>query len=133
MIIVYLSIALAIASLIYLGVSAVRTFKAIQPTVKDLSGTAANMQKQMEGVQKEIAHLMETRDAFLEEIEDKKKLSGRIVSGAKESLETLKSLWEMAVRMPNPQRMERIELSPEIQRITDRLIHWFGLRNKRNA
>lgn len=130
MIIVYLSIALAVAALIFLGISIARTFKGIQPAVKSLSGTAAQMGKELQGIQHEVAQLKHTKEVLLHEMQKPKRISEGIITAAKGSLEELKAIWVKAVETPNPQKLRKVELSPEARRITDRLVNWFFTERK---
>lgn len=132
MVIVYLSIALAVLALIYLGVSAFRTFKAIQPTMKSMSDTAAKLQNKIEGIKKETNHLKEKGDEFRHDFKEKKRIIQDTMTNIKWSGEEMKSLWHWTRAIPNPRRVDRVKLSPELQRIEDRivelLVRWKKIR-----
>lgn len=132
MVIVYLSIALAVLALIYLGVSAFRTFKAIQPTMKSMSDTAAKLQNKIEGIKKETNHLKEKADEFRHDFKEKKRIIQDTMTNIKWSGEEMKSLWHWIRTIPNPRRVDRVKLSPELQRIEDRivelLVRWKKIR-----
>ena len=122
MVIVYLSIALAVVALIYLGVSAFRTFKAIQPTMKAMSDTAAKLRKKIEGMKKETDHLKDKADKFQHDFKEKKRIIQDTMTNIKWSGEEMKSLWHWARAIPNPRKADRVKLSPELQRIEDRIV-----------
>lgn len=133
MIIVYLSIALAVLAIIYLIVSGIRTFKAMKPSLQSVSGTAAKIQDQVEGVQKELNGLKEKTEDFKHEIAEKKLLVQGVITDVKWTGEEFKSLWKWAQMVPNPKKVEPVDLSPGVERIMDSsaklLSKWRRLRS----
>ncbi|HEX7066396.1 MAG TPA: DUF948 domain-containing protein [Bacillales bacterium] len=121
MVIVYLSIALAIVALIYLGISAFRTFKGIQPAIQSMSSTAADLQERMEGVKKESDQLKQKTGALQKDIQKKKQVVLDVVTNVRWSGEEIKSLLRWARTIPNPKKVEPVKLSPEVERITEKI------------
>lgn len=122
MIIVYLSIALAVLALMYLALSAFQTLKAIRPTMKQMSDTAAGLRKKMEGIKKETDHLKKKADVFQHDFKEKKLVIDDTITNIKWSGEEMKSLWRWARTIPNPRRVDRVKLSPELERAEDRIV-----------
>ncbi|HEU5138763.1 MAG TPA: DUF948 domain-containing protein [Bacillales bacterium] len=119
MIIVYLSITLAIVALIYLGISAFRTFKGIQPAMQSMSSTAADLQEKMEGIKKETDQLKRKTGGFQQDIQENKQAVLDVIDNVKWSGEEIKSLWKWARMVPNPKKVETAELSPEVERVVE--------------
>ncbi|WP_170292790.1 DUF948 domain-containing protein [Metabacillus idriensis] len=94
MAIVYISIALVVCALIYLGVSAFRTFKKAQPALQDLQETANRIQKQTEGIQTETTKLSATQEKIMSDVEYKKQTVQTTIEIAKETPETIKGFKE---------------------------------------
>ncbi|TDL78576.1 DUF948 domain-containing protein [Peribacillus frigoritolerans] len=94
MTIVYISIALVVCALIYLGVSAFRTFKKAQPALQDLQETANRIQKQTEGIQTETTKLSATQEKIMSDVEYKKQTVQTTIEIAKETPETIKGFKE---------------------------------------
>lgn len=90
MIIVYISITLVICALIYLGVSAFKTFQGAKPALQDLQETANRIQKQTEGIQTETTKLTETQQKIMSDVEYKKHTVQSTIDIAKETPETIK-------------------------------------------
>jgi uncharacterized protein YoxC len=94
MTIVYISIALVVCALIYLGTSAFRTFKKAQPALQDLQETANRIQKQTEGIQTETTKLTATQQKIMSDVEYKKQTVQTTIEIAKETPETIKGFKE---------------------------------------
>ncbi|HET7656907.1 MAG TPA: DUF948 domain-containing protein [Bacillales bacterium] len=135
MIIVYLSIALAVIAILYLCVSAAKTVKNLNPIIQSLSGTAAGVHKQMEGVLNEVDQLKKKAEEFRVRIDEGKSTVRDVVESAKGSVEEARKFWQLARTVPNPKKVEKVALSPEVKRTNDRLLavytKWKQLRNER--
>ncbi|HET7581102.1 MAG TPA: DUF948 domain-containing protein [Bacillales bacterium] len=119
MIIVYLSLALAVLAIIYLIVSALRTFKTMKPSLESVSSTTAKIQDHVEGVQEELNGLTEKAGDFQQNVAEKKLLVQDVIMNVKWTGEEFKSLWKWAIMVPNPKKVEPVDLSPGVERIMD--------------
>lgn len=95
MMIVYISLALALLALIYLAVSAWRTFKALKPSLKSLSKTTADLQTKMEGITKETAQMQQHAANIQHDVQTRKQTIQDVILNVKWSFADLKTLWHV--------------------------------------
>jgi uncharacterized protein YoxC len=94
MIIVYASIILVAGSLIYLAISAVKTYKDTKPALASLSETAGRMQAKTQLIKTETDKLTETQQEIAEDMEYKKEVVQYTMDSAKASPESFKQIWK---------------------------------------
>ncbi|RFU70064.1 DUF948 domain-containing protein [Peribacillus saganii] len=100
MVIVYLSVLIVVGSLVYLAISAVRTFKATKPILQDVTDTTARIQAKTDTIMQEKDRLMLNQQQFTEDIQEKKEVVMAVVEKAKETPEPIKQFWKEAKRKP---------------------------------
>lgn len=75
MIIVYISLALFIGSIIYLAFFAFKTFKDTKPTIENVNQTVTRIQAKTDQIKSETDQLAMTQQEITEDVEYKKRLS----------------------------------------------------------
>ncbi|WP_180954099.1 DUF948 domain-containing protein [Bacillus sp. M6-12] len=100
MIIVYLSILIVVGSLVYLAISAVKTFKATKPILQDVTDTTARIQAKTDSIMQEKDRLLQNQQQITEDIQQKKDVVMGAVEKAKETPKPLKQFWKEAKRKP---------------------------------
>lgn len=75
MIIVYISLALFIGSIIYLAFFAFKTFKDSKPTIENVTQTVTRIQAKTDQIKSETDQLAMTQQEITEDVEYKKRLS----------------------------------------------------------
>lgn len=85
MVIVYISIAVIIASLAYLGFVAFKTFKAAKPTIESLRQTATRVQAKTNAIKEETDQLTVHQQQLMTDFEQKKKAVNTVVSSVKQT------------------------------------------------
>ncbi|MBY8914823.1 hypothetical protein KY305_19065 [Bacillus sp. YC2] len=93
MIILYASAALTAAALIYLGVSAVRFKKKMDPALKKMNKTAGTMQTAIEEIKTEAGLLSQKQKELREDIFIKKTAIQQTAAEVKGTPHVLKILW----------------------------------------
>ncbi|PLR76839.1 DUF948 domain-containing protein [Bacillus sp. V3-13] len=92
MFIIYLSIALVVGSLIYLGYSAFKTFKEAKPAIDKLSQSAARVQKQTDSIRTETDELTTNQQQIVADIQEKKAAVNSAIKAVKETTQSFKKL-----------------------------------------
>ena len=94
MIIVWISIAVIVGSLVYLGISALHTFKEAKPTINEIQATVTRIQQQTDSIKYETNRLTATQQAIMSDVEYKKTAINYPINQAKRILPSAKRLWE---------------------------------------
>jgi len=85
MIIVYISIAVIVASLAYLGFVAFKTFKAAKPKIESLQETASRVQVKTNAIKHETDKLTIHQQQLMTDFEEKKKAVNTVVFSVKQT------------------------------------------------
>ncbi|PLT33957.1 DUF948 domain-containing protein [Bacillus sp. V5-8f] len=93
MIIVYLSIAVVVGSLIYLAISAVKTFKDTKPVMDRITRTTAMIQAKTEQVKTETDKLALTQKEITSDVQYKKEAIQQTISNAKQTPKAFTDVW----------------------------------------
>ena len=105
MIIVYLSIAVVIAALVYLAAAAVKTFKDMKPALERMNEISVRIQGKMDLIKEETNQLNAVQKEITEDIEFKKESVQYTVDTVKAVPESCKQIWQAvrgkAVRHPS--------------------------------
>lgn len=91
MIIVYISIAVIVASLAYLGFVAFKTFKAAKPQIESLQATATRVQAKTNAIKHETDKLTVHQQQLKSDFEEKKKAVNTVVFSVKQTPAILKN------------------------------------------
>ncbi|WP_409297047.1 DUF948 domain-containing protein [Peribacillus sp. SCS-26] len=94
MIIVYISLAVILLSLGYLGYFAFKTFKRVKPAINDLSQTAARMQQRTDTIKVESTQLTEHQQQLMTDIQVKKEAVNSTIQKAKQTPKPVMQLWK---------------------------------------
>ncbi len=131
MVIVYISIAIVVLSLIYLGYIALQNFKETKKSLNDLSETAARFQEIVDKITEETNQLTATTTTISEGIQSKKETVQGVIQVAKGTPEPFKDLVSSIKNTPNPQREAR---DSQLTEIGDQLVDlWGRYRLKRKS
>jgi uncharacterized protein YoxC len=131
MVIVYISIAIVVLSIIYLGYIAVKNMKETKKSLTALSETAARFQEKVDQINDETTKLTTTTASISEGIQTKKETVQGVIQTAKSSPEPFKKLVSSIKNTPNPQRETR---DSQLVEIGDQLIDlWGRYRVKRKS
>ncbi|WP_059170348.1 DUF948 domain-containing protein [Bacillus sp. FJAT-27445] len=90
--IVYMSIAVILLSLAYLGYFAFKTFKEAKPAINRLNETVARVQRQADTLKVESSKLADSQHEITADIEYKKQAVSYTVDSAKSTFASLKKL-----------------------------------------
>ena len=93
MIIVWISVGLIVASLVFLGIFAVKTMKESKPVMTKMNATITRIQQQTDTNKMQTDHLSATQAKITEDIEYKKQAVNYPVNEAKQIVPRLKTLW----------------------------------------
>ncbi|MES1040344.1 MULTISPECIES: DUF948 domain-containing protein [Peribacillus] len=93
MIIVYISLALFIGSIIYLAFFAFKTFKGSKPTIENVTETVTRIQAKTDQIKSETDQLAMTQQEITEDVQYKKESVQYTVDAAKEIPEPFKNIW----------------------------------------
>ncbi|WHY56464.1 DUF948 domain-containing protein [Peribacillus simplex] len=93
MIIVYISLALFIGSIIYLAFFAFKTFKDSKPTIDNVTETVTRIQAKTDQIKSETDQLAMTQQEISEDVQYKKEAVQYTVDAAKEIPEPFKNIW----------------------------------------
>jgi uncharacterized protein YoxC len=85
MIIVWISIAVIVASLAYLGFVAFKTFKAAKPTIESLQATATRVQAKTNAIKHETDKLTVHQQQLMTDFEEKKKAVNTVIFSVKQT------------------------------------------------
>ncbi|WHX41646.1 DUF948 domain-containing protein [Mesobacillus sp. AQ2] len=85
MIIVYISIAVIVAALAYLGYVAYKTFKDAKPTIDSLQETATRVQNKTNAIKEETDSLKFKQQKLMTDFEKKKKAVNTVVFSVKQT------------------------------------------------
>ncbi|MDQ0219700.1 DUF948 domain-containing protein [Peribacillus cavernae] len=94
MIIVYLSIALVVGSLIYLAFYAVKTFKDTKPVMNRITKTTAMIQAKTEQLKSETDKLTVTQQEFTSDVQYKKDAVKGTFETVKQTPKPFKEIWQ---------------------------------------
>ncbi|WP_043932735.1 DUF948 domain-containing protein [Bacillus sp. EB01] len=92
MFIVYVSIAIFLAAICYLGFSAFKTLKASKPAINQLNETIARIQRKVDTIRVETTYLTESQQEIKEDIDYKKEAIQFTTDAGKRTLNTFKKL-----------------------------------------
>jgi uncharacterized protein YoxC len=92
-IIVYISLALFIGSIIYLAFCAFKTFKDSKPTIENVTETVTRIQAKTDQIKSETDQLAMTQQEITEDVQYKKEAVQYTVDVAKEIPEPFKNIW----------------------------------------
>ncbi|WP_170289374.1 DUF948 domain-containing protein [Metabacillus lacus] len=95
MIIVYLSIALVVGSLIFMGIYAFKTYKQVKPTVNRIINTTTRMKESTDTIKAKANVLAANQQQLIEDIDVKKEKVNFTVKTAKQTPKTLKQFWNI--------------------------------------
>lgn len=93
MVIVWISVGLIVASLVFLGIFAVKTMKEAKPVMTKMNATITRIQQQTETIKLHTDHLNATQAKMTADIEYKKQAIHYPVNEAKQIVPRLKTLW----------------------------------------
>ena len=93
MIIVWISLAVFVLSLIYLGVYAFKTFKNSKPAIENVTGTVARLQAEADQIKSETDHLTEVQQGITKDVQYKKESVQYTVDAAKQTPKPFKEIW----------------------------------------
>ncbi|MGE7761705.1 DUF948 domain-containing protein [Peribacillus sp. NPDC097895] len=93
MIIVYISLALFIGSIIYLAFFAFKTFKESKPTIENVTETVTRIQAKTNQIKSETDQLAMTQHGITEDVQYKKEAVQYTVDAAKQTPEPFKHIW----------------------------------------
>lgn len=94
MIIVWVSLAVIVAAIVYLGIFAFRTFKESKPTIEKIKATTTRIQQQTDSITQETNSLSAKQEQLMEDINYKKEAINVPINAAKGAVPRLKSLWK---------------------------------------
>ncbi|HZG70995.1 MAG TPA: DUF948 domain-containing protein [Chondromyces sp.] len=95
--IVYLSLALVVGSLIYLGYSGYKTYKSAKPKIDHITEVANRMQQRTQTIKAETDVLTKNQQEIMLDVEEKKEAVQSTVNVAKQTPQTAKQLAKTAV------------------------------------
>ncbi|MDM5210337.1 DUF948 domain-containing protein [Peribacillus sp. NJ4] len=93
MVIVYISLALFIGSIIYLAFFAFKTFKDSKPTIDNVTETVTRIQAKTEQIKSNTDQLAMTQQGITEDVQYKKEAVQYTVDAAKQTPEPFKNIW----------------------------------------
>ena len=93
MIIVWISVGLIVASLVYFGIVAVKTMKESKPVINNMNATVTRIKQQTDTIKMQTEHLTETQAKISEDLAYKKEAINYPVNEAKQIAPRLKTLW----------------------------------------
>ncbi|MBM7693614.1 uncharacterized protein YoxC [Peribacillus deserti] len=94
MVIVYISLAVILLSLVFLGVYAFKTFKSVKPAINSLSETAARLQQKTDTIKVESTQLTENQQQIMTDIQVKKEAVTLTIENAKQTPKPIIQLWK---------------------------------------
>jgi uncharacterized protein YoxC len=111
----WISLAVVIGALVFLAISAFRTYKSMKPKIDQLQATSGRMQKQSEGIQVETEALKEHQQQIMSDIEGKKMAVMFTVEEAKQTPLAVKQLGnalnildnDTKLKLPAPKRKKK--------------------------
>jgi uncharacterized protein YoxC len=101
MFIVYLSIALFVLSIAYLGYKGFRFMKETKPTINHLNKTVENLQQRAQDLQEETTELSAHSQEIKEDIDEKKDNLQYTVGAVKQLPKPVKTIWENNFKKPD--------------------------------
>ncbi|MGE7183828.1 DUF948 domain-containing protein [Peribacillus sp. NPDC006672] len=93
MVIVYISLALFIGSIIYFAFFAFKTFKESKPTIESVAETVSRIQAKTDQIKSETDQLAMTQLEITEDVQYKKEAVLYTVDAAKKTPEPFKNIW----------------------------------------
>lgn|SRR4051812_606749 len=94
MIIVWISLAIIVGSIVYLGIYSFRTFKESTPTINEIQATVTRIQQQTDSIKHETDRLTGKQQAIMSDVEYKKSAINYPINQAKGILPSAKRLWK---------------------------------------
>lgn len=129
MVIVYLSIAVVIAAFIFLAIFGFRLSKQMQPTTRKVADTSGRLQQRVDDINKEKEKLTSRIEVIKNDVDYKKGAVKGVISQSKGTLEQLKDAGSFLRGLPNPRRVRRTEIGPEMHELVDHVIDlWEKIR-----
>lgn len=95
MFIVYLSIALIVASLVFLGWYAYKTFKETKPAINEVNHTIVRVQQKTNSIKAETTVLTQNQQELMADIEYKKQAVTSTINEAKQTAASVKHLFKI--------------------------------------
>ncbi|MFC0045986.1 DUF948 domain-containing protein [Metabacillus iocasae] len=127
MVVLYISLAVVVGSVIYLAVAAMKAVKEMKPTVQRITATTERMQMSVEDIKRETDELTITQQKIQQDIEYKKDSFQRIIDEGKTIPQLLQQTWRSGeVHVP-----EQSEQTSNVERAVFQLID--KIENKRMA
>ncbi|MGE7216296.1 DUF948 domain-containing protein [Priestia koreensis] len=124
MIIVYISIAVIVFAIIYLGIVAVKSLKELKPTLNHLNETSARMQAKVDAIKNETNQLSVTTSKIQQDVAYKKETFQGIITSSKETPKLMKKIWTNGKPAPQGEPFYH-----QIDRVVDKVLQ-IGKRRK---
>ncbi|RJS61508.1 DUF948 domain-containing protein [Bacillus sp. PK3_68] len=113
----WISLAIVIGALIYLGISGFSTYKSMKPKIDHLEAVSERLKVKQETIQSETEKLKATQEHIKQDIEEKKEAVLFTVDEAKKTPESLKQLGtalnimneNVKLKLPVPKRKKQAE------------------------
>lgn len=122
MFLVYGSLLLACAALIYFLFYCIQLYRATRPTVEKIAESAGNMAQSFDRLVQKKEMLAEKVAAISDDAKERQQQAAEVFARLKETKTEAARLWREISRPPNPRYLPRLELSPEAEQALDRLI-----------
>ncbi|MBU2661339.1 hypothetical protein BHT94_19550 [Bacillus licheniformis] len=94
MVIVYISLAVLVISIIFLGFNVIQNKKKIDPALKELTSVTQAMQKQVEGLKTEAQLLTQKQKKIQQDVQMKKNAFQQTAAEVKEVPQAVKEVWQ---------------------------------------
>ncbi|KKB42613.1 DUF948 domain-containing protein [Bacillus thermotolerans] len=113
----WISLAIVVGALIYLGISGFSTYKSMKPKIDELKAASERMKEKQAAIKSETDQLKEKQQRIKEDIDQKKEKIMYTVEEAKQTPESVKQLGtalnfideETKLRLPIPKRKSKAE------------------------
>jgi uncharacterized protein YoxC len=107
MILIYGSIALVVAALIYLAYAAFQAFKNMKPDLKRVEEATGRIQQKADAMSDEMNKLTKKQQQIQMNLEEKKETIAEVVEAAKQTPSLLKGVWDQGKTVPPFRRVKR--------------------------
>ncbi|HEY9577363.1 MAG TPA: DUF948 domain-containing protein [Pseudobacillus sp.] len=113
----WISLAIVIGALVYLGISGFSTYKSMKPKIDHLQAVSERLKTKQQAIQEETEKLKVTQENIKQDIEEKKEAVLFTVDAAKRTPESLKQLGtalnimdeDVKLKLPIPKRKKQAE------------------------
>lgn len=113
----WISLAIVIGALVYLGISGFSTYKSMKPKIDHLQAVSERLKTKQQAIQVETEKLKATQENIKQDIEEKKEAVLFTVDAAKRTPESLKQLGtalnimdeDVKLKLPIPKRKKQAE------------------------